>query len=157
MIQDPVAQSIRNEQMADAAPSAEEHRREHRKHLASNGCAVCDTEDPDKLTEIRYNIVHYCSTMQQPPQHTTTVILCDEHERSSSELSEAHFYRTVYDTVSDAVLVAHYSCGHYEVRGPPTEYDYPHAGFESTPGVPTVHAERGCGGRLETIEYLGDN
>lgn len=157
MVHDPVAQSIRNEQMADAAPTPDEHRREHRTHLASEGCEVCEEDDPDKLQDIRYEVVHYCSMIQQPPEHTATVILCDEHERSSTELTEAHFYKCVYENEPDAELVAHYSCGHYEVRGPPTEHNHPYAGFESVPEVPTVHTTDGCGGRLERIEHIGDN
>jgi len=52
-MRDPVARSIRNQQMQDAVPSPEERERQRRKYLQDNGCRFCGEDDPDKLEGVQ--------------------------------------------------------------------------------------------------------
>lgn len=83
--EDDVARNIRNQQMADAAPTAEEAKAMHREHLASEGCSKCDEDDPDRL-DTYYKPFPSCPRYQAP--RDPTVILCDDHKDSIESIRE---------------------------------------------------------------------
>lgn len=85
---DDVAQNIRNEQMADAMPSAEEAKREHRRWLADKGCLVCGEDDPDALTTVTRPL-HECGYHQHPPRGPEQLVFCEEHARPGETLWRA--------------------------------------------------------------------
>lgn len=145
MVHDPVAQSIRNEQRADAAPTAEEHRRNHRQSLANRGCIACDCDDPDELNQVRYETFHGCANDQHPSDPWETVVFCDEHLRSPAELERAHLIQSARTAPGSRWLVI-YDCGHTETVEQPTEAEFekthPHA-VPYAPSVAIVHRGRG--------------
>lgn len=73
MHRDPVARSIRNEQMRDAAPTAEEQAEMKRKFLEDNGCEFCGESDVENLNANRM-IINSC----RQDMHMCEVVYCDE-------------------------------------------------------------------------------
>lgn len=168
---DPVAQSIRNEQMRDAAPSAEEAKRMFEKRLSDEGCIVCGEDDPDNLNLIQWG-PHQCSAHQHPGKPRETV-MCDEHERHGSELRRARVFKRARDR--DATAVVFYNCLITEYAVPPepnTETIKRQVGWDEDDNpmyeeqeveIPRRHLPRPevpvkcrCGEGIKEIVYLDD-
>lgn len=109
-INDPVAQSIRNEQNRDAMPSKEEVEAEHQRFLSENGCEVCDESDPENLKAHPGPYLPSCSATQTPPlDQYEPDVFCHEHYRSPKTIWEANMFRRAWK--ESAVAVAFYECG----------------------------------------------
>lgn len=140
---DPVAQSIRNQQMQDAAPSPAE-----REELAreSNTCDRCDTHDPER---VKMRDEHYkpaCSAVQQPP--TEPIHLCNECYDPTTQDD------MIAKTLERYEYVALYACG--VVRG----FDQTHGRDTNTPHsrtIPRVEVECRCGATLKNVYEAGDD
>lgn len=85
---DDVARNIRAQQQADAAPTAEEAKAEHRNYLRREGCADCGESDPDEL-DVRQIQYPSCRARQTPPDPTE--VLCDECYAARPSLRERAF------------------------------------------------------------------
>lgn len=111
-LRDPVAQSIRNEQQRDAAPSKEEAKRMHREYLAEEGCEVCQEDDPDRLQVVMLDHFPDCPATQHPglSHDPPQTVLCDEHERPSSVLARSRRVQQARNQDLAAYLVI-YGCG----------------------------------------------
>lgn len=172
-LNDPVAQSIRNQQNADAAPSADEVRAEHRKRLANEGCQVCDEDDPDVLNQVRVPLT-FCGNDQAPRKPFEEIVLCDEHRRPSKVLKRARMVQEARNAGADVLAV--YSCGatltaSWDVpdddviaqrTGRRSQgFDFDSARFRTKvrvggdpPKVQALHVGRGCGAELTEVIHL---
>lgn len=156
---DPVAQSIRNEQMRDAAPSPEEADRMHEDFLADEGCEVCDERDPGELA-----VVHPyhppCGAYPTPPiQGGDFRVFCDAHRREPRELWWAK--RVHGARKQGAVAVVEYACGATEYATRETlETDDPE--IETWADLPPAHrpipevpVQCRCGEPIDDVHMLG--
>lgn len=132
---DPVAQSLRNEQMRDAAPGPAE-----REELAreANTCDRCDTHDPET---VKMRDEHYkpaCSAVQQPP--IDPIHVCDDcyDPTTQQEVIDKTKERNDY--------VVLYECG--VVRG----FDSDEVTARDPRQADRAPVECRCGAILETIE-----
>lgn len=172
-MRDDVAQNIRNQQNADAAPSPSEVRERHRERLANDGCLVCQEDDPDRLMLKRVPR-SFCSNDQHPRKPFDTVVFCDEHQRPSKTLKRAKMVQDARNR--DADVLAIYKCGATLTAS----WDVPDADalarkdpwladrefsdlrlqtklrIADPPRVPTFHAGRGCGAELTDVIHLND-
>lgn len=168
---DPVAQSIRNEQRADAAPTASEVKAEHLKRLSRKGCQVCGEDDPSRLDMVRIPL-SICSNGQQPDKPFKEAVFCQEHRRDGSTLKRARMIQSARTDDADILVV--YECGATDTASwtPPTgTQDRPDRSDEfanadthrkvmiggEPPTVPAIHVGRGrCGAPIkEVIEVDG--
>jgi hypothetical protein len=165
---DPVAQSIRREQQADAAPSAAEANESHRRRLAAKGCLVCGEDDPDRLQMVQVPPA-ICTNGQQPPQRLDHTVLCDEHERPAKVLKRARMVQNARN--SDADVLAVYGCGatltaswdvpddgELKRRNPRLDVDdlddlglLTKVNIATPPSVRAIHVGRGCGAELTEV------
>lgn len=107
---DPVAQSIRNQQNRDAAPSKEEVEQKHRDWLTNEGCYICGEDDPDKLSQ-EMPVIHNCKGRQQP-RPDPRVVCEDRHPSRRQRWRYGLFEKAIR---KDAVAVAIYECDLYEI------------------------------------------
>lgn len=156
---DPVAQNIRNEQMRDAMPSAEEAEREHRERLGDEGCEVCDERDPDELS-IAHPYVPPCAAYPNPPMSRDIRVFCDEHRRQPHELWWAK--RVHGARKQGAVAIVEYACGatDYATRDGPPDFNTP--GIETWQDIPPSHrpvpevpVQCQCGETIDDVHMLG--
>jgi hypothetical protein len=144
-LNDPVAQSIRAEQNADAAPSPEEAKREHRRWMADKGCQVCGEDDPDNLRTVQYETIHVCPHDQAPPEPFDTTVFCDEHVRSTAEFERAHLVQQGRNGPNDFLIL--YDCGNVgSARRPdpdPDDFPGPHTPRPAPADGPLTCPSRG--------------
>lgn len=147
--EDDVAQNIRNQQQADAAPSAEEAKAMHMSYLRSNGCHVdwCEISDPDELTQQR-PVMHNCSAHQTPPEMEPQVV-CEKHKRPIEERRRAQIVDKVE---TEGLPVVRYDCDIYRVA----DYDEPDHNEPVPPRyepTPTIDTECRCGAEIKDVVY----
>lgn len=171
---DPVAQSIRNEQQADAMPTVDEVRAERRKRMAADGCLVCGEDDPDVLTEVRVPL-SFCRYDQHPRKPFETDVFCPEHRRPSKVLKRARMVQQARREGADALGI--YSCGAVQTaswerpdddalarRMGPTMADRDFDDLRmmtkdrigQPPSLPAFHVGRRCGAELVEVIKLTD-
>jgi hypothetical protein len=170
-INDPVAESIRNEQQHDAMPSADEAKQTHRRILSSRGCLVCGIDDADALELVRIHDA-FCRNDLYSQHPFDSVVLCDEHVRPTDVLERATLVQAARH--DDADVVAVYECGATQTAswGVPDDvelerlnprldagdFDELQAGTKvrvaSPPSIPVVHVGRGCGAGLDDVIRL---
>lgn len=125
-VDDPVADSIRREQQADAMPTAEEAKADHRNFLASEGCRECGEDDPDELGTYMPE-THDCSARQQPPAgQVEMVVYCED----CAETRPSYRERTAAKLEADDRLGILFACGAFEYvdDADPSEADGPWRG-----------------------------
>lgn len=146
-IGDPVADSIRAEQNAAAAPSPSEVERVME-------CENCETERDD--VEPRDPLIADCSAVQAPDK--SWIALCDDcvEERPSlreKQLEEAQ-KRLDVDYHDDPVAVAFYECGRAEII---TENESSKPSHPHMQEAPTAPIRCKCRERLIDIELINEN
>lgn len=105
MFRDPVAKSIHNEQMRDAAPSPEEAKKQVMEKLKARGCFVCGEDDPQKLGRVSPFPGHCMVT--NPPKHT--IVACEYHKDQVRKI----YIRNLLQVNSHVV---EYECGQVVVK-----------------------------------------
>lgn len=166
-LNDPVAQSIRNEQQRDAAPSAKEVREMERRHLAKNGCEVCDVSNPNHLTEVYVPIPGLCRNGQTPDRMVDETTLCDEHWRPGKTLGRAWLVQKARN--QDADYLVTYTCGgvdmaywNYPDESAPTQQEFDEMParerlfLTSPPEVSVIHGKRDCAAPIDEVVTLDE-
>jgi|GEM_PF-5463959 len=156
---DDVANNIRAEQMADAAPSAAEAEEMHRDFLREEGCLVCGESDPDELTVVMASTGHNCKAHQYPGYPDPSVF-CTEHERPGSVLGRAKLVQRARN--NGAVAMAVFDCGMISyAQMPEVPESRKGPGFETWSDVPPSHRpipevdiRCRCGSGIDEIVYL---
>lgn len=170
---DDVAQNIRAEQNADAMPSPEEAKRQHRQWMADEGCQVCGEDDPDALTTVAVTM-HKCSRHQHPPGPPELLVFCEEHARPSQTLWRARIIQKARKR-DDTVAVAIYECRIIEYVEEPEPktveveevvdwdddgdpiYEMVEKAQPYSAPRPSAHIVCGCGADLEEIVRLDND
>lgn len=166
-IHDPVAQSIRNEQNRDAAPSPEEAEQEHRRFLESEGCRFCGETDPDKLDSTMFVRAH-CPRQQNPYER---IVYCDDCGFDPEE----HRWNIRMDKVREEhVAIIVYECdswNYIEEPKPPTTMVKTQVGYDENddpiyeeqemelPERPTPKGRilcEHCGSHIKEVRYLDE-
>lgn len=157
---DDMANKIRQQQMADGAPSPEEARAEHDRYLASQGCEVCGMTDIHRLGTLN-PFIPSCPALQHPGGHPEPPVLCIEHVRSPREFWWAEQVQRARRRGSVAIAV--YGCGNVRPIDMP---DFPEGRFsdprvDSWDDVPPqvrpvpeapIHCE--CGALIEEVREI---
>lgn len=167
---DDVAHNIRSQQQADAMPSAEEAKAEHRNYLRREGCADCEESDPDAL-DVRFINFPSCRAYQEP--RDPTVVLCDDCHEARPTLRERAIEKAIeinerYDdpdrpdpkrgNKNDGKIIAivFYGCETWEFAHQPLIDDgtgdkYPHPHAQAVAPI-----ECRCGSVISEVGKLSD-
>lgn len=148
---DDVANNIRAQQNADAAPSAEEARAEARRALSNEGCQEdgCDESDPDKLNR-QSPVMHSCSEFQSGAPRFE--VMCDEHV---TPVDERRHEQNQKKAQSTGIIQVLFTCGITESATREQEEldDRGHPMFPGHKPQPTIPAECRCGANISTVFY----
>lgn len=155
--------NIRREQQADAMPSAEEAKAEHRNHLRREGCRECGETNPDKL-DMRYIRYPNCKALQTPPD--PTIVLCDECAANRPSLREQTIQKALkrrknhdpgpQDEKGKLIAVTFFECQNTEYVHEPRINDGTGQYFPHPHAEPTSAIRCRCGSHLDEVVYLAD-
>lgn len=129
-----------------APPSQSEIKRQHREHLASEGCHICGHDDPDELVEERPR-THDCPVHQSP--HPEPRVVCESGHASKA----ARWWQDVQARATDrGMAVVVYACHITAVADQPDQNEVlTRHGYSQPRGRIPVECE--CGAAVETIVY----
>lgn len=139
-ISDPVAQSIRNEQMADAAPSKKDRAEAQRQNAT---CDRCGDHDPETVSRRFPESYHPSCGAIQTSTRPIGFICNDCYEPTSK--SDAIENRFLND--ADAKYVVEYECGALKAYDSEYDGDGPRPRYWQ-PSVPVAHR---CGEAIATV------